>query len=391
MVEGDSAPQPIPIAGLLTRPLQSLQFLPLRYRWEVTRRHPYYLAHWNIVHRLHAGLLSSPQERVLGEAAHTVLLAIGLSGDPPPPSSDVEALGLHQLGNAWQGGAVSSLSLRAMAMALVMLPPHVRGTVGRLLQESAASSEGSLQSASDEAERRFRYASALRDLQSPELDGSPSRPIVGLNIEVPKQAVLDAVEQILTEWRTRENVQERRRRPEMYDDYLRVWDLREGWFGDGYDVDREQTFQAIANRLSCPLATVANHYRSAFKMISGHEHSFENWWLLFAHLKLTGDLANKALRRRKPLSRSGKRQPSVRQVPESFMHAASPERAGPVQQQVTGATFAPEVFDFMTDVRTLLKKNWDDDAIVEEMKPADADALKAYLKHLRGHLSDAAD
>src|ERR1700719_3360574 len=88
------------------RPARLLLDLPVTYRWEVTRRHPYYLRFWDLA-RLH---LQQPSEdpvgHGLGQSAVLILQAIGVSADPPHPGTSAQDLGAFSLGKAWECGAV---------------------------------------------------------------------------------------------------------------------------------------------------------------------------------------------------------------------------------------------------------------------------------------------
>jgi hypothetical protein len=42
----NAADEPIDPNGIIIRPAATLRDLPLEFRWEVTRRHPYYLTSW---------------------------------------------------------------------------------------------------------------------------------------------------------------------------------------------------------------------------------------------------------------------------------------------------------------------------------------------------------
>ena len=98
------------IGAVIPGLLQTLHLLPLKYRWEFTRRHPYYLQFWELAHRHYAGLLTDPQEARWGQLAAYILLGIGVSGDPPPPTSGPDALQLNQLASAWHDGAAAPLT-----------------------------------------------------------------------------------------------------------------------------------------------------------------------------------------------------------------------------------------------------------------------------------------
>ena len=288
MTQRPGGPEPDrAVGGLLLRPPQTLHLLPLAYRWEFTRRHPYYLQGWDLAHRHHAGVLADPLAARYGRLAASILMGIGVSGDPPAPTAGADALGLNQLAAVWQEGAVAPLTYRAAAMQLAELPRESRMAVSAILLNSCHAAEGERGDDFD-ADRRRTLVMALVAAADPVLDRLPNRPFLGVNLFAPLRAIKQAVGSLVSEWKAAQNIGDRRRRPDMLDDYLRVWDLREGWTGGGYDPAREMSFHAIAANLKIPLATAGNHYDSAFDLLSGHPHTFGNWLRLFGVLKLTG-------------------------------------------------------------------------------------------------------
>jgi hypothetical protein len=373
------------LAGLLLRPPGSLEELPIDYRWQVTRRHPYYLQYWQRAHEHRAGMTVDPVDRQIGEIATLILLSIGVSGDPPPPDSQADALGSDQLAAAWRGGAVGPLTYRGLSMLLlVTLPPQTRRVISQLLQESAPA-DGD-ESETQDLAYRYRAAAKLRDSKDPEFDKFPNRPILGINIHAPINAVLQAMEQMLRQWKTQEGVPPRRRRDDKYEDYLQVWDLREGWVHDHYEIDREQTFISIAAQLKIPLGTVANRYRSAFELISGHRYSFENWWQLFVMLKLSNERALAVLRRRRPMSPE-RQSDAVDQVPESLLQSGRSEGRDGLLAAL--AEVAPDSVDQLLDLKSLLKEGYTDDAIIKRLDPKNPKEMKQLVKVLRSRLEES--
>ena len=75
--------------GIVARPPFQLRSLPVRFRWEATRRHPYYLD-WSSGARAHHDNepTQHPAEPLFRQAAVVVLGAIGVSGRPLDPATD---------------------------------------------------------------------------------------------------------------------------------------------------------------------------------------------------------------------------------------------------------------------------------------------------------------
>jgi hypothetical protein len=59
--------------------------------------------------------------------------------------------------------------------------------------------------------------------------------------------------------------------------YLKLWDLREGWEQDHYDISKEMTLEEISHQLQEPFSTISNHYKSAFRYLIGHDFKPALW------------------------------------------------------------------------------------------------------------------
>jgi len=333
--------------------------LPVPYRWEVTRRHPYYIRFWERVHRHLQDPSNDPERRSEGASAQLILQAIGVAFDPPAPGTSAEAIGTTGLGRVWEGGAIAPLSYRVLTgMLLTGLPADARAVVGRFLLDSAPS-EG------DADDCRYSAVSRLYDLRHPALDTLPYRPVVGVNLQAPQKAVTEAIEGLVKSLKEQEGIPERRRREDKLDEYLAVWDDREGWAGDHYDVARELTLFEVAKRHTIPVATATNRYRSAFRLIVGRDHTPELWARVLGFLKVAEWLAPDELppRYRRTLGRSQNRV----DVPES--RVAPPAREGSASFLDTGGVSNDEVgiAELLWDVGDLLGRGWTNDAIAQEL------------------------
>jgi hypothetical protein len=360
----------------LFRPPQSLLDLPVEYRWEVVRRHPYYLAHWSWGHRRYACGPMSDLEGVLAESAVVVLLNIGVSDDPPPPGTSFQELRGGQLGAAWENGAVAPVTFRGLVMAMVKdLPPDARRLVGQTLLDSAAADTVG----DNDGQARAKFDAVLRLMRSdaPGLSAVPDRPIFGVNVYAPQRAVVEAVERTVREWKEREGQPERRRRDDLLGLYLDVWDRREGWVADGYDAGRERTFRQIASDLKLPSRTAANRYAAAFEMVTGHPYTIGNWVRVFATEKLDGAYAVQSLRRRRvvvpdPAGRS------VDAVDETTLAGGRDVRdGGLLAREASDAGSQAYGIDLLLDVADLTEQGLDEDAIAEklELRPLEAGRL----------------
>src|SRR5450755_3912412 len=93
---------PSDLSWIVLRPPETLMELPLAVRWEVTRRHPYYLRFWELAHRFYHSPSPNPPQREPEQAAALLLQAIGVAADSPPPGADWGCLEGGQLSRGWQ-------------------------------------------------------------------------------------------------------------------------------------------------------------------------------------------------------------------------------------------------------------------------------------------------
>jgi hypothetical protein len=373
---------------LLARPLQSLQELPLEFRWEVTRRHPYYLLFRESAQRNYDGNPADPLRASLGLIASEVLLAIGISGNPPPPTASVNELGIGQLADVWKDGAVAPLTYRALAGLLADLPRKSRMDLGSMLLVSSMKDDGAKEGDVDEDDHRRELVRQLIAIRDPALDRTPNRPIFGVNLFAPQKAILGAVEHMVSELKRSEGIPERRRRHKKLEQYLHVWDLREGWSEEGYDPAREMSFAQIATKMGAALATVANQYASAFQLISGHPHTFTNWYRLFAVLKLIGPYGPACLRRRHVNAEPRQRIVATAITEEKSVLA--PPDADPDREllAVLMQSSDLQVRQTLADIETLVRRNLTTNAILKKLEPENPNAMRAVVKYLRGHIAD---
>jgi hypothetical protein len=351
---------------MVPRPPAILNELPVAFRWEVTRRHPYYLRFWQLAQRHHESPSTDPVQRGLEQSAALILQTIGVTGSPPAPGAGPDELDMGSLSQAWESGAVAPLTFRGLVgMLLADLPPELLVQVGGLLAECGAGAE-------HDTARKHQFLTRLYDLKHAALDAFPRRPVVGVNIDAPQRVITKAVEQLVRECKEKQGIQETRRRDDKLDEYLSVWDLREGWGTDHYDGAQEQTLREVARRLQLPLSTVANRYRSAFRLITGHDYSPELWARVLGCLKVLEWLDPEELPRRtlrRPW-RSRQRQP----VAESVVQPPDHGREMPRLLNTAGVSDGELGFvDLVLDIQDLIRQgrsNAEIIAAVELFSPA---------------------
>lgn len=127
-------PSPVGPDGLVRRPAGHLHDLPFDLRWEVTRRHPYYLGLWEVARLYRDHFQDLPPDRqVAAYAAMLVLVGIGVTGRPVDPATTADEI-LRADDPTFLTATVQPVTLRAMVAALLTaLPPAEQVVVGALL------------------------------------------------------------------------------------------------------------------------------------------------------------------------------------------------------------------------------------------------------------------
>lgn len=342
------------VPDIVPRPPFQLRSLPIRYRWEATRRHPYYQSLWLIVRAYYRQEpLRYVAEEYFRQVAVAMLAAIGVSGEPPDPATKFADLGEADLQPGWLCGAVQPITLRGIAGLLIAaLPKETLGDVGLRLVEAGCDDRD------NEPPRRTQAMLELSTLDKPGLDSYLDEPIVSVNPAASGRQITEALSELLKDWKSERGLSEKRDRSDKYADYLQVWDLREGWTGRDYDITREKKLKEVAIELGVELSTVNNHYRSAFELIVGHPYSPKMWLRLFGVCKfadLTGEGVMGPVTHHRPTV-----SPTWRPLPEAVLGCVSKEGddVGP-----TAEVHAPDSFDvvkLIDRIRGLLEEEPDD-------------------------------
>ena len=344
--------------------MEVVKQLPLEFRWEFTRRHPYYLQFWQPARELHEQPSTDEAIRALQEAASLILAAVNVAENesPPDPRHDFAMLGADVIGSVWEGSAVAPAMIRTLAyMLLLALPKEERAEFGRLLCDSATYEW------SDQAQ----MGSFLRRLDS--LPGDiwksfPTAPIVSFNLQASQRAITEAVEALVRRWKQERGISETRRRDDKLDEYLAVWDLREGWADGAYDGTREKQFHEIAEQLRVPLPTIQSRYQAAFKILTGHDYQPELWIRLFGPIKLSrlnDPVGNSRLALYRPW-RTRNRRP----VSESVLFPGRSDGDDP--RFLESAVITPSdigLVELQLDVQDLIKRGQTDDQIRQTLNP----------------------
>jgi hypothetical protein len=300
------------LPGLLARPPHQLSSLSVQLRWEVSRRHPYYSCWWRPAAAHHDSELSLDSvEYAYTRIATYVLGEIGIAGAPPDPRTEFDSLDKESIQTAWLSGEVQPLSLRALATLMIASAPKP------LLQYLATVFYQA--SCDDKPERQPTRAQAIEDLSRSEMSNLNTflaEPYVAVRPGASIKQAQKALGALMRVWKKERNLGDQRVRSDKHQQYLQVWDLREGWRSGAYIRANELKLIEIAKKLKRSTSTVSNQYRSAFELITGHPYTPATWYLMMGPIKLTELSAELigGVSQKRPL-----KSPSRRPIPDSVL------------------------------------------------------------------------
>lgn len=364
---------------LVRRPAGQLHDFPVEVRWEVTRRHPYYLTLWEEVKRYRRGQPDDPPERKLyGYAATLVLGAIGVSGEPVSPATPFSELIGSGGDPAFLGGSVQPMTLRSVvAMLLTTLPPADRAFVGTLFLNSG------MEEYHKDADPAMRSAELdmLFRTPSPALDSYPVAPLFYVHLGASQRAIVRDAEDQVRRWKARRGEKSSKVHTAKLAEYLRVWDLREGWADGGYDRSREFPFAAVAGKLKQPLSTVVSRYRTAFEFVVGQPFTPELWWQVFGPLKYSR-LFGDAKAAYSAGTRHRLRSPVARPVPDSVVSPVTDTtRTGTTVGRGSAVTDDMRFTEMMIDLRDLIARGFTDEEIARHLELGDPELVADFRRH----------
>ncbi|MBA3313750.1 MAG: hypothetical protein H0T47_10740 [Planctomycetaceae bacterium] len=351
----------------MLRPNGQLFELPPNYRWEVTRRHCYYLALREDALRHRRRERLPPLMTFATRTASLILAGIGVADALPDPATPYDEL----------TGSVQPVTLRSLATLLLnTLPERELELVGHLFRSVVLPDNAIDGDDEHETLRRTEVMTQLDQVQIAALDSLPLTPLFHIHLGASGRTVTSDVERLLSEWRRRLGLPERRVPVQRLGDYLRVWDLREGWTGSGYDRAAELSLTEIARQLKASRSTVFSRYAEAFRMVTGHPFSPARWFQTFGLYKLNKWLSPSADCVTAPRRRTG--DISSRPVPEGILAPPSKEghRTGFIESLTAiGGKDEREVADLGMDLEDLTRRGFSDAAIAAELELEESDVV----------------
>jgi hypothetical protein len=205
--------------------------------------------------------------------------------DPAMPADHFVRSGVVNV-QAVQDGRESAREVTCREMArelLCRLSAEARRAVAEILTSPEYSGDDPR---CKDADVRSRHES-LERIRVDGLDKT-AEGFVSFNLDAPLRGIVEEVEHIAKAQKEARGGENSRRRPDVLNSYLDVWDRREGWAAGRYDKGAEKTLKAIAEETGSPLQTVDERYRSAYRLVFGEQYDPLRWAYWFrSYLKLS--------------------------------------------------------------------------------------------------------
>ncbi|WP_020471426.1 hypothetical protein [Zavarzinella formosa] len=359
---------------LMPKPIPELMRHTLTDRWELTRRHPYYLSFWHVAGQPdilpdgEAG--DTPQRR----AARLVLAAIGIGGEYPPPETPAASLtGDSILGAVWDEGAIAPQSFRSLLNILLAdLPPQACKEAGELLIRRSKTPDG-------DGDQIFGLLDELANTKTAGFDRSVNRPLIGINPHASTNLLEKTFLAYVRKFKEDQKIPETRRRDDKTHEYMAVWDMIEGWKGNVYHPRSVFKQTLVASNLNLSLSTVRNRYRLAYRAIIGRDYDHRDWWNLLGRskirlLKPTDELAGRYRLRQA----SGQ---SARLVTETALTSGGDQRPGSFLDSLSRAP-SDGTEALAADILLLIGKGLSNMEIIEKLELS-ADKAVDLVQYLR--------
>jgi len=367
--------------GLVPRSANELVDLPLQYRWEFTRRHPYYQLSWQIARKYRRNEFAPGSiENDMGLVAMHLLGIIGVTGMPADPTLSFEELG--DTDPSLLSGSVQPMTLRNMLTLLIRaLSPKELETV-RAILEVAFNPEYAIEGDEELTLQKRKAQLYLTQIASSRFDSYPDIPLYYIHLDASQRRIREDVEELVRRWKHRRQIPERRIHIQEFKNYLAVWDLREGWQDGSYRVEAEQSFPAISAKLDKPKSSVVNAYRAAFQRIIGQEFSQENWLRVMGAFRLTSDIdaaGRTVMARYRRLMNSNRPTP----VPETVLQGKPVEhgQVGIIENE-SAVTGEQANIDLELDLQSLTDRGLRDEEIASELELRSVSTVTYFRERL---------
>ncbi|EMI16280.1 hypothetical protein RMSM_06816 [Rhodopirellula maiorica SM1] len=270
---------------MLRRPERHLDRLTIEFRWEATRRHPVYLQLWEIQQSAQA--MSPPatwHEVRQIEDVINACNAIRVVSEPVDPALSFEELSALEPSELFHCNALQPVTVKMM---LGVIGKHLSSDSLRRVAETFKSIADGKDGALDTNEALVAFAEIINSVE-PEMEAVVPGPFYVVSPVAPREQWQEDMARCQNYWREQLNLQPSRDRPRDYPNYLRAWDLSEGFSEGRYHRDRATSFVDVGRELRKDESTIRRWYHRAFFLITGHEFSNENWHSVMGFQQLSG-------------------------------------------------------------------------------------------------------
>ncbi len=270
---------------MLRRPERHLDRLTIEFRWEATRRHPVYLQLWEIQQSAQA--MSPPatwHEVRQIEDVINACNAIRIVSEPVDPALSFKELSALEPSDLFHCNALQPVTVKMM---LGVIGKHLSSDSLRRVAETFKSIADGKDGALDTNEALIACAEIFNSVE-PEMEAVMPGPFYVVSPVAPREQWQEDMARCQNHWREQLNLEPSRDRPRDYPNYLRAWDLCEGFSEGRYHRDRARSFAEVGRELSKNESTIRRWYHRAFSLITGHDFSNENWHSVMAFQQLSG-------------------------------------------------------------------------------------------------------
>jgi|GEM_PF-2378129 len=277
------------------RPKNQLMLYPVEYRWEFTRRNPYYLILWKEARRYYQEYAQDTIDgRTTGFAAKLAMgVMVGVTGEPVSPTMSFESIaGTDPI---FLCGSLQPLTIRNIVDVLLgQVSPECQQIIGQALLADANCRRDA--TVPVDQLQALRNAIRMSIQLNPHLDlqRASDVPLFLMHLDASQETIKQDANRQAKLWKARAAKTSPKVHTGKLADYLEVWDRFEGWADGGYDLGREASFTAIAKQLNASVSTVHDRYCRAFELVIGQTFSPLRWCRTIGMFKVATTRGNTA-------------------------------------------------------------------------------------------------
>jgi hypothetical protein len=306
---------------------------PVEFRWELTRRHPYYIALWKDVRSYYQDPTEGDiQLQLYRKGASLLLGAIGVFGQPVAPETPFKQLAGED--PSFLVGSLQPVTFRSITTRLLAyLSPRTQHFLADMLCTNANNATNPTISEEQRQANHFELMSVFNLEPLPELDCVPPEPFFAMNVGASQQTIKEDANWQAKLWKARRNNKSPKIHTKKLPKYLAVWDALEGWTGSGYDIGQEKTIKQVMRSSKQKSSTIHDHFRAAFHAIAGQNFSSSLWWKVLGRYKIELLTGVKSITYARLIRRMNRYSPAAPIVTETTLTSSATfnEHASPIQ------------------------------------------------------------